>query len=150
MYEYILGVVTSYPDGFPVQSEDPIRQEQAVALLSCRLERGGGIPVPMAWVPSVLGGMICSYSFTSVACEPNLYEDGRPACLVCDREEVFIGAANHCYNWVTFAKEFCTTVVLRVSSPVLKCCLRKGGTLGAWFSEPSNTEFYGPSGRGRK
>ena len=49
MYKYILGVVTSYADGSPVQAEDPIRQEQAVALLSCRLERGGGIPVPMAW-----------------------------------------------------------------------------------------------------
>jgi len=56
MYEYILGVVTSYAGGSLVQAEDPIRQEQAVALLSCRLERGGGIPVPMAWVPSVLGG----------------------------------------------------------------------------------------------
>jgi hypothetical protein len=53
-----------------VQAEDPGRQEQAVALLSCRLERGGGIPVLMAWVPSELCGMICSYSFTSVACEP--------------------------------------------------------------------------------
>jgi hypothetical protein len=73
MYKYILGVLTSYVDGFPVQAEDPIRQEQAVALLSCRLERGGGIPLPMAWVPSVLGGMICSYSFTSVACEPKEY-----------------------------------------------------------------------------
>jgi len=70
MYEYILGVLTSYADGSLVQAEDPIRKEQAVALLSCRLERGGGIPVPMAWVPSVLGGMICSYSFTSVAFEP--------------------------------------------------------------------------------
>ena len=74
MYEYILGVLTSYADGSPVQAEDPIRQEQAVALLSCRLERGGGIPVPMALVPSVLGGMICSYSFTSVACKPYLHE----------------------------------------------------------------------------
>jgi hypothetical protein len=54
MYKYILGVVTSYADGSPVQAEDPIRQEQAVALLSCRLERGGGIPVPMAWVPQCL------------------------------------------------------------------------------------------------
>ena len=49
MYEYILGVVTSYAEGSPEQVEDPIHQEQAVALLSCRLERGGGIPVPMAW-----------------------------------------------------------------------------------------------------
>jgi hypothetical protein len=97
MYEYILGVVTSYAGGSLVQAEDPIRQEQAVALLSCRLVRGGGIPAPMAWVPSVLGGMICSYSFTSVACKPNLHEGGRPACLVYDREEVVIGAANHCY-----------------------------------------------------
>ena len=98
MYEYILGVLTSYADGFPVQSEDPIRQEQAVALLSCRLERGGGIPAPTAWDPSVLGGTISSYSFMSVACGPNLHEGGRPACLVCDREEVVIGPANHCYN----------------------------------------------------
>jgi len=150
MYEYILGVVTSYAGGSLVQAEDPIRQEQAVALLSCRLERGGGIPVPMAWVPSVLGGMICSYSITSVAFEPYLHEDGRPACLVCDREEVVIGRANHCYTWATNIKECPTTMVLRVSSPVLKCGLRKGGTLGTRFSEPSNTEFYGPSGRGRK
>ena len=49
MYEYILGVETSYADGSPVQAEDPIRQEKAVALLPCRLERGGGIPAPMAW-----------------------------------------------------------------------------------------------------
>ena len=49
MYEYILGVVTGYAGNSLVQAEDPIRQEQAVALLSCRLERGGGIPVPMAW-----------------------------------------------------------------------------------------------------
>ena len=64
MYEYILGVETSYADGSLVQ---------AIALLSCRLERGGGIPVPMAWVPSLLGGMICSFSFTSVACKPYLH-----------------------------------------------------------------------------
>jgi hypothetical protein len=79
MYEYILGVVTSYADGFPVQAEDPIRQEQAVALLSCRLVRGGGIPVPMAWVPTVLGGMICSYSSMSMACKPNLHEAWKPS-----------------------------------------------------------------------
>ena len=133
--------MTSYADGSLVQAEDPIRQEQAVALLSCRLERGGGIPVPMAWVPSVLGGMICSYSFTSVACKPYLHEGGRPACLVCDREEVVIGPANHCYTWVTSTKECHTTMVLRVSSSVPKCGLRKGGTLGAWFSEPPNTEL---------
>jgi hypothetical protein len=54
MYEYILGVLTSYADGFPVQARDLIRYEQAVALLSCRLERGGGIPAPMAWVPQCL------------------------------------------------------------------------------------------------
>jgi len=64
MYEYILGVVASYAEGSP---------EQAVALLSCRLERGGGIPVALAWVPSLLGGMICSFSFTSVACKPYLH-----------------------------------------------------------------------------
>jgi hypothetical protein len=139
MYKYILGVETSYADGSPVQAEDPIRQE-----------RGGGVPVPMALVPSVLGGMICSYSFTSVACKPYLHEGGRPACLVCDREEVVIGPANHCYTWVTSTKECYTTMVLRVSSSVPKCGLRKGGTLGAWFSEPPNTDFYGPSGRGRK
>ena len=40
---------------------DTIRQEQAGALLASRLERGGGMPVSMALVPSVLGGMICSY-----------------------------------------------------------------------------------------
>ena len=82
MYEYILGVVTSYADGFPVQAEDPIRQEQAVAVLSCPLERGGGIPLPMAWVPSVLGGMICSYSSTSVACETCFQVIGSPP-MVC-------------------------------------------------------------------
>ncbi len=103
--------MTSYPDGFPVQSEDLIRQEQAVALLSCRLERGGGIPVPMAWFPSVLGGMICSYSFTSVACKPYLHEGGRPPWFACDREEVVIGAANHAYDWITCTKECCIAVV---------------------------------------
>lgn len=139
MYKYILGVVTGYAGNSLVQAEDPIRQD-----------RGGGVPVPMALVPSVLGGMICSYSFTSVACKPYLYEGGRPACLVCDREEVVIGPANHCYTWVTSTKECYTTMVLRVSSSVPKCGLRKGGTLGAWFSEPPNTDFYGPSGRGRK
>jgi hypothetical protein len=141
MYEYILGVVTGYVGNSLVQAEGPVRQEQAVALLSCRLERGGGIPVPMAWVPSVLGGMICSFSFTSVACEPNLHEGGRPACLVCDREEVVIGATKHCYTWMNNTKECPTTMVLRVSSPVLKFGLRKGGTLGAWFSGPPNTEL---------
>jgi hypothetical protein len=30
---------------------DTIRQEQAVALLTSRLERGGGMPVPIAWDP---------------------------------------------------------------------------------------------------
>jgi hypothetical protein len=89
MYEYILGVETSYADSSLVQS---------VALLSCRLERGGGVPVPMAWVPSVLGGMICSYSFTSVACETYLHEGGRPASLDFDREEVVIGPANVVYD----------------------------------------------------
>jgi hypothetical protein len=118
MYEYILGVVTSYPDGFLVQAEDPIRQEQAVALLSCRLERGGGIPAPTAWDPSVLGGMICSCSITSVAFEPYLHEDGRPAWFVYDREEVVIGHANHYYNWVTGNKERYTAMVLRLSSPI--------------------------------
>ena len=97
VYQHILGVLTSYADGSPVQAEDPIRQEQAVALPSCRLERGGGVPVPMALVPSVLGGMICSYSFTSVSCEPKLYEAGRPSSFVSDREEVVIGLAKHGY-----------------------------------------------------
>jgi hypothetical protein len=133
MYEYILGVETSYADGSLVQGEDPIRQEQAVALLSCRLERGGGILVPMVWVPSVLGGMICSYSFTSVACETYLHEGGRPASLDCDREEVVIGPANHCYTWMTNTKDCPTKMVLRVSSPVLKCGLRKGGGCTRWF-----------------
>ena len=64
MYEYILGVVASYAVGSLVQ---------AVAMLSCCLEHGGGILVPMAWVPAVLGGMICSYSSTSVACKPYLH-----------------------------------------------------------------------------
>ncbi len=130
MYEYILGVVTTNVGNSLLHAVGPVRQE-----------RGGGIPVPMAWVPSVLGGMICSYSFTSVAFGPNLHEGGRPACLVCDREEVVIGAAKHCYNWVTNTKECPTTMVLRVSSPVLKCGLRKGGTLGTRFSEPPNTEL---------
>jgi len=141
MYEYILGVLTSYAVGSLVQAEDPIRQEQAVALLSCRLVRGGGIPVPMAWVPSVLGGMICSYSFTSVACETYLHEGGRPASLDCDREEVVIGPANVVYDWMNFIKQRCTAMVLRVSSPVLKCGLREGGSFGAWFSGPPNTEL---------
>jgi hypothetical protein len=98
MYEYILGVLTSYAVGSLVQAEDPIRQEQAVALLSCRLVRGGGIPVPMAWVPSVLGGMICSFSFTSVACKPDLHEAWRPSWFVYYGEEAVIGPANHGYD----------------------------------------------------
>ena len=116
MYEYILGVLTSYADGFPVQAEDPIRQV-----------RGGGVPVPMALVPSVLGGMICSYSFTSVACKPYLHEGGRPACLVCDREEVVIGPANEVYDWMNFIKQRCAAMVLLVSGPMLELGSRKGG-----------------------
>ena len=107
MYEYILGILTSYADGSPVQAEDPIR-----------LERGGGVPVPMALVPSVLGGMICSNSLTSVACELKLHEGGRPSSFVCDREEVVIGPANHGLDWVTCTKERCTAMVLRKSSPM--------------------------------
>jgi hypothetical protein len=118
MYEYILGVVTSYADSSLVQS---------VALLSCRLERGGGVPVPMAWVPSVLGGMICSYSFTSVACETYLHEGGRPASLDFDREEVVIGPANVVYDWMNFIKQRCTAMVLLVSGPMLELGSRKGG-----------------------
>ncbi len=80
----------------------------------------------MALVPAVLGGMICSYSFTSVACEPKLHEAGRPSPFVCDREEVVIGPANHGYDWVTCTKESCTAMVLRVSAPMLKRGSRKG------------------------
>ena len=123
MYEYIIGILTSYADGSPMQAEDPIRQE-----------RGGGVPVPMALVPSVLGGMICSNSFTSVACEPKLHEAGRPSSFVCDREEVVIGLANHGYDWVTCTKERCTSMVLRKSSPMIKRGSRKGGcTRGVVF-----------------
>ena len=127
MYQYILGVLTIYADGSPVQAEDPIRQEQADAMLTSRLERGGGMPVPMALVSSVLGGMICSYSFTSVACEAYLHEDGSPSCFICHREEVVIGPANHNYAWVTCTKECCTAMALRVSGPMLKRGSRKGG-----------------------
>jgi hypothetical protein len=42
-------VMTSYADGSPVQAGDTIRKEQADALLTSRLERGGGIPMPMVW-----------------------------------------------------------------------------------------------------
>jgi hypothetical protein len=87
MYEYIIGILTSYADGSPMQAEDPIR-----------LERGGGVPVPMALVPSVLGGMICSNSFTSVACKPDLHEAWRPSWFVYYGEEAVIGPANHGYD----------------------------------------------------
>jgi hypothetical protein len=116
MYKYILGVLTSYAECSPVQGEDPIRKV-----------RGGGVPVPMALVPSVLGGMICSYSFTSVACKPYLHEGGRPACLVCDREEVVIGPANEVYDWMNFIKQRCAAMVLLVSGPMLELGSRKGG-----------------------
>jgi len=133
--------MTSYAYGSPVQAGDTIRQEMADALLASCLERGGGIPVPMAWVPSVLGGMICRYSFTSVACVPNLHEAGRPPWFVCDREEGVIGPANHADAWVTCTKERCTAVVIRVFSTMLKRGSRKGATFGGWFSEPPNTEL---------
>jgi len=107
--------VTGYVGNSLVHAVGPVRQEQAVALLSCRLERGGGIPVPMALVPSVLGGMICSFSFTSVACEPNLHEGGRPAWFVYSDEEVVVGPANHGYNWVTCNKDHYTAMVLLLS-----------------------------------
>jgi hypothetical protein len=64
-----------------------------------------------------------------------------PSWFVCDREEVVIGPANHCYIWVTSNKERYTAMILRVSIPELKCGLRKGGTLGACFSEPPNAEL---------
>jgi hypothetical protein len=80
MYQYILCVVIVSGALVALLPPDPrrprpwsgaadtIRQEQADALLTYRLERGGGIQVPMELVPSVLGGMICSQSLTSVAC----------------------------------------------------------------------------------
>ena len=83
--------------------------------------------VPIALVLSVLGGMICSYSFTSVACEAYLHEAGRPSWFVFVCEEVVIGPANPAYVWVTCTKELCTKMVLRVSGPMLKRGSRKGG-----------------------
>ena len=70
---------SSAPTPAVAGTADTIRQEQADALLASRLERGGGMPVPMALVPSVLGGMICSYSFMSMACKPNLHEAWKPS-----------------------------------------------------------------------
>ena len=81
----------------------------------------------MALVPSVLGGMICSYSFMFVACKEYLHEAGRPSWFVFVREELFIGPANPAYVWVTCTKELCTKMVLRVSGPMLKRGSRKGG-----------------------
>ena len=69
------------------------------------------MPVPMALVPSVLGGMIYSYSFTSVACEAYLHVAGRPSWFVCVREEVVIGTANYVYAWESGTKERCTAMV---------------------------------------
>ena len=69
------------------------------------------MPVPMALVPTVLGGMICGYSFMFVACEPNLHEAWKPSWFVCDREEVVIGPANHVYAWESGTKERCTAMV---------------------------------------
>ena len=91
MYQYILCVVIvsgalvalllpvpRRPRPWP-GAADTIRQEQADALLTSRLERGGGIRVTIALVPSVLGGMIYSYSFMSMACKPNLHEAWKPS-----------------------------------------------------------------------
>jgi hypothetical protein len=80
----------------------------------------------MGLVPSVLGGMICSNAFTSVACVLHLHEAGRPSWFVCDREEVVIGPANYAYVWVTCTKERCTAMVLHVSGSMLELGSRKG------------------------
>ena len=92
-------------------------------------------------VPLVLGGMISSYSFTAVECEPNLNEPGNPSWFFCHREQMVVEAANHAFAWVACIKESCTAMVLRVSIPMLKRGSRKGGTLGALFSKPPNTEL---------
>lgn len=66
---------------------------------------------------------------------------GHPIWVVYLTEQVVIGTANHAYVWVAFAKEHCTAMVLRISSPMLQRGSRKCGTLGAWFSEPPNKEL---------
>jgi hypothetical protein len=62
-------------------------------------------------VTSVLGVMTSSYSFKSVACEPHLHEGWKHSWMVCVREEVGIGPANHVYAWVARTKERCTAMV---------------------------------------
>ena len=87
----------------------------------------------LAWlrgsIPLVLGGMISSYSFTAVACGPNLNEPGYPSWFVCHREQVVIEPANHAFAWVACIKERCTAMVLRVSIPIMQPGSLKGGTV---------------------
>ena len=95
----------------------------------------------MALVPSVLGGMICGYSYKSVACEPNLHEACKPSWFVCVREEVVIGPANHDYAWVTCTRERCNAMVFGYPGQCYSVVHGKAGALGGWFLELPNTEL---------
>jgi hypothetical protein len=64
-----------------------------------------------------------------------------PILLMYRAEHVVIGPANYTFAWVAFAKEQCTAMVLRVSSPMPQRGSRKCGILGGWFSEPLNKEL---------
>ena len=56
-------------------------------------------------------------------------------------EQLVIGSVNYAYSWVAFDKEPCTAMILRVSSPMQQRGSRKGGILGAWFSEPPDKKL---------
>ena len=56
-------------------------------------------------------------------------------------DNVVVGLASQAYTWVAFAKEHSTAMVLRLSSQMPQRDSRKCCTLGAWFSEPPNSEL---------
>jgi hypothetical protein len=56
-------------------------------------------------------------------------------------EHVVIGPANHGYAWVALVKEYFTAMILWDSIPMPQRSSRKGGTCGAWCSEPAKKEL---------
>lgn len=57
-------------------------------------------------------------------------------------EYVVIRPANHGYTRVALVKEYFTEMVLRESISMSQRGSGKGGTCGAWFSEPAKKELY--------
>jgi hypothetical protein len=87
MYDYILGVVTSYADG----SLPPGAR---------RWHPGANGMGPLSAWRHDLQLLVYVRGVRTVSAL------GRgPSWFVCDREEVVIGPANHCYIWVTSTKE---------------------------------------------